>query len=741
MYADIVIDISHESLDRPFQYRIPESLVGQVQPGMWVLVPFGRRNTQKKGFVLKLGTKANIDPDRIKELTEIISDDNSSDKIRIALAVWMYREYGGNLIQSLRVVMPARKNVRPKQVSFLVRTSDEKRFLDYLDLARKKNWKGRVRLMEALLCRDYISSAFARQQLKIASDAIKALEEEKLIQIETKRFYRSVLPKESANLEKKQLNEEQQAIVDKLISSYQAGVRTPALLYGITGSGKTEVYMHLIEWMIRQNKQVIVLIPEISLTYQVILNFYSRFGEQVSMINSRLSDGERSDQLERARNGEISIMVGPRSALFTPFSNLGIIIIDEEHEESYKSETVPRYHARETAQRRAEMEGAKLILGSATPSVESYYRAEKGEYCLLEMKRRANRQKLPYVWIGDMRNEMREGNRSILSRYLQEQLGMCLERGDQAMLFLNRRGYAGFVACRSCGTVIGCPHCNVSLSLHKKGTAGEKLVCHYCGYTQPNPRLCPSCGSPFIGSFQVGTQQVVSQVQRMFPKARILRMDADTTRGKDGHHKILETFAKGGADILVGTQMIVKGHDFADVTLVGALAADLSLHMSDYRAAERTFQLLTQAAGRAGRGEKTGSVVIQTYEPDHYSIKAAAAQDYQAFYEEEILYRSLMDYPPVGGMLALHGQGEDESYLQMAMEYLKKYLDVLAKKTQARVIGPADESVSKVADIYRKVIYVRHGRKEVLDQIKERTEQYIEINRGFDKITIQYDRD
>ena len=483
------------------------------------------------------------------------------------------------------------------------------------------------------------------------------------------------------------------------------------------------------------------LIPEIALTYQMVLRFYQRFGSRVSILHSRMSAGERYDQYEKAKNGEIDIMIGPRSALFTPFSNLGIIIIDEEHEESYKSETVPRYHARETAQRRAEMEGAKLILGSATPSVESYYRAEKGEYCLLEMKRRANRQKLPYVWIGDMRNEMREGNRSILSRYLQEQLGMCLERGDQAMLFLNRRGYAGFVACRSCGTVIGCPHCNVSLSLHKKGTAGEKLVCHYCGYTQPNPRLCPSCTSPFIGSFQVGTQQVVSQVQRMFPKARILRMDADTTRGKDGHHKILETFAKGGADILVGTQMIVKGHDFADVTLVGALAADLSLHMSDYRAAERTFQLLTQAAGRAGRGEKTGSVVIQTYEPDHYSIKAAAAQDYQAFYEEEILYRSLMDYPPVGGMLALHGQGEDESYLQMAMEYLKKYLDVLAKKTQARVIGPADESVSKVADIYRKVIYVMHGRKEVLDQIKERTEQYIEINRGFDKITIQYDRD
>ena len=596
MYADIVIDISHESLDRPFQYRIPESLVGQVQPGMWVLVPFGRRNTQKKGFVLKLGTKANIDPDRIKELTEIISDDNSSDKIRIALAVWMYREYGGNLIQSLRVVMPARKNVRPKQVSFLVRTSDEKRFLDYLDLARKKNWKGRVRLMEALLCRDYISSAFARQQLKIASDAIKALEEEKLIQIETKRFYRSVLPKESASLEKKQLNEEQQAIVDKLISSYQAGVRTPALLYGITGSGKTEVYMHLIEWMIRQNKQVIVLIPEISLTYQVILNFYSRFGEQVSMINSRLSDGERSDQLERARNGEISIMVGPRSALFTPFSNLGLIIVDEEQEGAYNSEQIPRYHTRETADKLAQLTNSLLLLGSATPSIESFSRAESGEYrkfCLT--KRAVLGSCLPSVQVVDMRKELESGNRSVFSRELREKMEECLAKKQQMMLFI-------------------------------------KLVCHYCGYTKAMPRSCPLCGSPYLAGFGLGTQKAEMMIKAQFPSARVLRMDMDTTSKKDGHEQILDSFRRREADILVGTQMIVKGHDFPGVTLVGILAADMSLYNCDFRSSERTFQLLTQAAGRAGRGMEPGNVIIQTYDPENYSIQTAADQDYESFY-------------------------------------------------------------------------------------------------------------
>lgn len=761
LYANVIVDISHEKLDKIFQYRVPEALQMQVHPGSVVVIPFGNGNRRIQGYVIGLTDRTDYPPEKIKEILEVRADQMNVEGKLIALAAWMRDYYGSTMIQALKAVLPVKQKVAQKEQKQIRLLMSEKEAQEMLQILKKKNQKARARLLEALLeiakrnekGTAVLSWECAKEQYGVTMPVVRAMEERGILKLERMRIYRDPLdmmlsqPGQDPENAKRQagggifLNEEQQTAVETIKKEWNQKDPAVYLLHGVTGSGKTEVYMELIDFVRKQGKQAIFLIPEIALTYQMVMRFYQRFGGRVSILHSRMSAGERYDQYEKAKNGEIDIMIGPRSALFTPFSNLGIIIIDEEHEESYKSETVPRYHARETAQRRAETEGAKLILGSATPSVESYYRAEKGEYRLLEMRRRANGQKLPDVRIEDMRNEMREGNRSILSRNLQKQLTICLERGDQAMLFLNRRGYAGFVACRSCGTVIGCPHCNVSLSLHRQGREGEKLVCHYCGYTQQNPRLCPSCGSPFIGSFQVGTQQVVSQVQKMFPKARILRMDADTTRGKDGHHKILETFAKGEADILVGTQMIVKGHDFADVTLVGALAADLSLHMSDYRAAERTFQLLTQAAGRAGRGEKAGSVVIQTYEPDHYSIKAAAVQDYQAFYEEEILYRSMMDYPPVGGMLALHGQSEDESYLQMAMEYLKKYLDVLAKKTQARVIGPADESISKVADTYRKVIYVRHGQKEVLDQIKDRTEQYIEINRGFDKITIQYDRD
>ena len=604
-----------------------------------------------------------------------------------------------------------------------MRTSDEKRFLDYLDLARKKNWKGRVRLMEALLCRDYISSAFARQQLKIASDAIKALEEEKLIQIETKRFYRSVLPKESASLEKKQLNEEQQAIVDKLISSYQAGVRTPALLYGITGSGKTEVYMHLIEWMIHQNKQVIVLIPEISLTYQVILNFYSRFGEQVSMINSRLSDGERSDQLERARNGEISIMVGPRSALFTPFSNLGLIIVDEEQEGAYNSEQIPRYHTRETADKFAQLTNSLLLLGSATPSIESFSRAESGEYrkfCLT--KRAVLGSCLPNVQVVDMRKELASGNRSVFSRELREKMEECLAKKQQMMLFINRRGFSRVVSCRSCGKPIECPHCDVALTEH----LGDKLVCHYCGYTKAMPRSCPLCGSPYLAGFGLGTQKAEMMIKAQFPSARVLRMDMDTTSKKDGHEQILDSFRRREADILVGTQMIVKGHDFPGVTLVGILAADMSLYNCDFRSSERTFQLLTQAAGRAGRGMEPGNVIIQTYDPENYSIQTAANQDYESFYHQEIRFRRRMQYPPIGLMCEVMAVSAEEKLAnqwiwQVQLLINKRFCDII------KIIGPSDAPIARLKDMWRKHLYIRSNDHkaylEAMELIQEITEQ------------------
>ena len=513
--------------------------------------------------------------------------------------------------------------------------------------------------------------------------------------------------------------------------------------------------MELIAYAVSRRQQAIVLIPEIALTYQTVMRFYRRFGDRVSVINSRLSAGERFDQFERAKRGELDVMIGPRSALFTPFPNLGIIVMDEEHEPAYQSEITPRYHAREVALQRGRMEGAKVVLGSATPSLEAYYGARTGEMRLFTLSRRAGAAAMPEVLVVDLRKELREGNRSILSRRLREQMERRLDLGQQTMLFLNRRGYAGFVSCRSCGHVILCPHCDVSLSLHKNG----RLICHYCGYEQPAVKTCPSCGSGFIRSFQAGTQQVEEEVQRAFPQARILRMDLDTTREKDGHAAILSAFANHEADILVGTQMIVKGHDFPDVTLVGVLAADLSLHIPDYRSGERTFQLLTQAAGRAGRGRLPGEVIIQTYDPEHYSVQTAARQDYESFYEQEIEYRSMAGYPPVGGLLAIHCSCEDAQLLEMACGYLKRFIELAAKPEEitassqssdgcaqdsARrgrvvVLGPADDRIAKIQDIYRKVIYLKHADLHVLTAVKNKIERYVEINEGFRTITIQFE--
>ena len=495
--------------------------------------------------------------------------------------------------------------------------------------------------------------------------------------------------------------------------------------------------MAMIRKVVEAGRQAIVLIPEIALTWQTVLRFQRMFGDRVSILNSRMSAGERYDQMQRAKKGEIDVMIGPRSALFTPFPRLGLIVIDEEHEGSYKSEQVPRYHARETAVERARLEGAGVVLGSATPSLEAFYRCERGEYVLLRLPSRAGSGTLPRVRVADMREELKKGNRSIFSDSLRELMADRLQKGQQTMLFINRRGYAGFVSCRSCGHVIKCPHCDVSLSAHR----GGRLVCHYCGYERPMVRTCPECGSPHIGGFKAGTQQIEEMVKREFPGARVLRMDADTTRRKDGHEKILSAFGDGEADILVGTQMIVKGHDFPNVTLVGVLAADMSLYTDDYRSAECTFQLLTQAAGRAGRGEGGGEVVIRTYSPEHYSIETAARQDYEAFYEEEIRYREIMGYPPAAHLLAVLLAAQDEEKLTTASAYLKEFAARLGSSGQLAVIGPASPHVGKVSDVYRKILYLKSEKYGMLVKAKDRMEQYIELNRGFRDIRIQFDFD
>ena len=600
-YAQIIVDITSEKLDRTFTYRIPEALAGQITPGVQVLFPFGNGNRQQKGFVLDITDQPSYDPAKIKALTGIVPGAVPVEGELIALAAWIRQTYGSTMIQALKTVLPVRAQVKNQEEVTVTLSSDRQAVQAYYDLCLRRKYRARARVLSFLLERGSCTMQALTGREKSDGKTVRELEEKGLVTLSRKTRYRNPESAVSEQYREKVLTAEQQQAVDTVWDDYRRDIRQTYLLHGVTGSGKTEVYLELIEKVVAEGRQVIVLIPEIALTYQTLLRFYTRFGDRVSVINSRLSQGERYDQFERAKRGEIDIMIGPRSALFTPFSRLGFIIIDEEHEGTYKSENMPRYHAREVAIRRAQMCHASVLLGSATPSVESYDKAKTGEYRLLTLTRRAGNQPLPQVTITDMREELREGNRSVFGRHLKEQIEDRLAKQEQVMLFLNRRGYSGFVSCRSCGAVMKCPHCDVSLSVHRKGGAA-RLVCHYCGYETAQVSRCPVCGSGYISEMKAGTQQIEELTRKTFPGARVLRMDMDTTKNKDGHAKILTEFAEHRADILIGTQMIVKGHDFRDVTLVGALAADLSLFAGDYRSAERTFQLLTQAAGRAPRG-------------------------------------------------------------------------------------------------------------------------------------------
>jgi len=793
LYADIIIDISHSKLDQTFQYRIPPELADVLEPGDVVELPFGNGNRLKKGYVLRISTSLKCPPEKMKTIVRRVTELGGAQSKLITLAFWMRDYYGSTTVQALRTVLPFRDKTAPKKkksVSLAICAEDAKSLLVEL---RKKHQTARARLLEALIEEPVLPQEVVTGALRITQPVLRAMEQMGLIRCEAEQIYRTpaileqlrtqmqeehnctpprVTAGSDQNHDQNACNEniqddssienthsvtgftltnEQQNIVDTICASLRGRERHPEsafrpqpdttgctefLIHGATGTGKTAVYMELIAETLRQGKQAILLIPEISLTYQNVVRFYHAFGDRISILHSRLSQAERYDQFERAKEGDIDVMIGPRSALFTPFERLGLIIIDEEHEPSYKSETTPRYDAREVARKRAALEGAVLVLGSATPSLESYYAAKNGMSTLLVMEHRPTGGQLADATIVDMRRELRDGNSSILSRTLLEKIRTHLEQGQQCMLFLNRRGYAGFVSCRSCGHVMKCPHCDVSLSLHQ----GGRLVCHYCGYEERAVKKCPVCGSPFIGGFKAGTQQIEAVVAAAFPGTRILRMDADTTRGKDGHAEILRAFGAHEADILIGTQMIVKGHDFPQVALVGALAADLSLNVSDFRAAERTYQLLAQAAGRAGRGTIPGEVVIQTYLPEHYAITCSAAQTYEPFYEQEMSYRSLSGYPPTGSLMSVHCASEDKERLAAAVGYLARFAGGLAEKYHAVVMGPSDEAIAKMKDIYRMVLYIRHKDSKALTSIKNYMEQYIEMNSGFHDIMINFER-
>lgn len=746
MYANVIVDISHEKLDKTFQYSIPDELLCDIRPGVCVDIPFGSRTIT--GYVIEVTDEPEYDPARTKPLIGIKANSVAVEAKLIALAAWIRRNYGSTMNQALKTVIPVKRQAKEQVSRSIALKIDKVRARAQLALCEAKKQKAKARLFRALIDADEGASleySFVTGKLSVSAATIRALEQSGFIEVITQTGYRNPVEHMSVDTYDKVLNAAQQSVVDAIEGDIASGLRNTYLIKGVTGSGKTEVYMELIAHCIQSGRQAIVLIPEIALTYQTVMRFFSRFGNRVSIINSRLSNGERYDQFERAKNGDIDIMIGPRSALFTPFSNLGLIIIDEEHENSYKSESVPRYHAREVAIEYARMSDAIVVLGSATPSVDSFYKAKTGVYRLLELDTRVDDRPLPKCEIVDLRQELREGNRSILSTRLQELMEERLLNGQQTMLFLNRRGKSAFMSCRACGFVVKCPHCDVSLSEHSGGV----MVCHYCGYRQPVPKVCPSCGSKYISGFKAGTQKIEAMVAKRFPQARILRMDYDTTRAKDSYEKILQAFSNHEADILIGTQMIVKGHDFSNVTLVGVLAADMSLHVNDFHAAERTFALLTQAAGRAGRGKLPGNVVIQTYDPDHYAIQTAKEQDYEAFYDKEIEYRRLMNYPPVWNMLLIHVTSPDESecgsVAQRVHDTAAQMISHIEKsqssddRHQIQLIGPADATIAKVNDIYRKVIYMKTSDYAALISVKDGIEQAVKADTAMKNANISFD--
>ncbi len=767
VFADVIVDISVKSLDRSFQYRIPEEWEDEAAVGAQVVIPFGKGNRRMKGFIIGLSDQPKFDLEKTKSIVSIEKQGVIAESHLLSLAYWMKEQYGSTMNDAIKAVMPVRREVREK-VEKTAHTLVSRGELEALRRGYlQKHYVAKARFCDAFLQGDALEAGLSCGELakkwKVSASVLKGLEAQGVVRLSSVRSYRNPLetlkmaessqcqddggwkaanhgteggnPADQGRIgthrgfgNRVELNSRQKEIVEDFAGEYARGIRGQYLIHGVTGSGKTEVYMGMIEGVLALGRQVIVLIPEIALTFQTVNRFYERFGDRVSIMHSRLSAGERYDQFQRAKEGEIQIMIGPRSALFTPFQNLGLIVMDEEHESGYQSDSMPRYHAREVAVQRGKMLGASVVFGSATPSLEVYYRASAGEYKLYAMAQRAGNARLPEVSIVDLRQEFVAKNYSIFSRELQEKMEERLDKREQMMLFINRRGYAGFVSCRTCGEVIQCDQCSVAMKPHEYRGKVSVLKCHYCGRERGMPEICPACGSRYIGTFGLGTQQVEELVKKRFPAARVLRMDADTTGGKEGHGRILGAFSRGEADVLVGTQMIVKGHDFPRVTLVGVLAADLSLYAGDYRGAEKTFQLLTQAAGRAGRGERPGQVVFQTYQPEHYSITAAAEEDYIGFYRQELKMRQMLQYPPVSHILEVLVSSESKERAEALAE---AFSGELGDARGAVILGPADAGIAKLKNSYRKVIYIKSGDAQMLRDIAARGEKFVRGREGW----------
>ena len=693
LYAEVIINSEALEIDRPFTYKVPEEFNNEIKIGQIVKVPFGKGNKTSEGFILNLKNDDNI-KFKTKNIAAILVKDPVIDEDDINLIEFLREKTLCKYIDAFRLLIPVgiMKGAKAKKKKVIVLKNE--------DLSNIKNPDGYKKIVEFFKANSgkYTKSELINEH-SISQYKLNKLIENEVLSIEEESVFRyndRVYNKDSA----KTLTIEQENIIREYINSDDKMF----LLKGVTGSGKTEVYMKLVERVLLEGKSAIILVPEIALTPQMIERFKGRFGVNVALFHSKLSDGERFDEWFRVKEGKAKVIVGARSAIFLPAKNLGLIIIDEEHENTYKSEQNPKYQTKEVAEYLSELKGCKVILGSATPSIETYYRALTGEMKLLELNSRIDNKPMPPMKVIDMRNELKGGNKSLFSRELFIAIQERLKRKEQIILFLNRRGFSTFVSCRSCGYVFKCDECDISMTYHKNGL----LICHYCGKTKREPRECPKCHSKYVKFFGAGTQRVEEEVKKYFNNVRILRMDVDTTRDKHSYERIYNTFKNGEADILIGTQMVSKGLDFKNVTLVGILAADMSINIPDYRAAERTFQIITQVAGRAGRGDKQGEVLIQTYTPQHYSLQYAVNYDYEGFYEKEFTVRAMMKYPPFGKLLLINGTSKKEELLKNFMHKITMMIKPLVESClDIEILGPIPCMISKVKENYRWQIVIK----------------------------------
>ena len=768
--AKVIVDVPAQQTNKPFDYRIPTRLQHVLRQGMRVIVPFGPRKVQ--GFVIDIVSESEFP--KLREIIEPMDIQPILNRELLQLSDWLTEQTLCYKISAFQVMLPPalkakyEKKIRIKdrqmlhtlppslqhyfakqdtinwedvlksgelthfqkqvedgilEVLYIVKERVKKKQIKIIapsiDILEKKAELSKRNTKQIMVIDYFISTPkpIERQKilslLGISSSVIKSLVDKEILYESMQEVYRDPYQDRIfEHTEPLQLTKEQSVAIKPILQTIEEKRHDVFLLYGITGSGKTEIYMQSIQKVLEEGREGIVLVPEISLTPQMVNRFKGRFGDEVAVLHSGLSIGEKYDEWRKIQRKEVRVAVGARSAIFAPFGNLGIIIIDEEHETSYKQEDNPRYHARDVAIERARTHNCSVILGSATPSLETFARAKKGVYQLLTLSKRMNDQSLPTVDIVDMREELREGNRTMFSRVLYDKLQDRLMKKEQTVLFLNKRGHSSFVMCRDCGYVIQCPNCDISLTYHRYQ---QQMKCHYCGYEAVVPTICPECTSEHIRYFGTGTQKVEEELVKIFPEARVIRMDVDTTSRKGSHEKLLTAFEEGKADILLGTQMIAKGLDFPNITLVGVLSADTMLHLPDFRSSEKTFQLLTQVSGRAGRHELAGEVVIQTYSPEHYSIELASQQDFDQFYQKEMMIRKIHQYPPFY-YLALITVSHEE--LMKVVDVTEKISATLSSRLSkgAHILGPVACPIPRINNKYRYQCIVKYKKEPKLTQ-------------------------